>query len=153
MSEAVRHPRVGIGVFVFRDGKFLIGRRKGSHASETWSIPGGHLEFNETPEETAVREVKEETNCDITNIRFGALTNDRFYDEEKHYISIWLISDWQAGENKVMEPDKCLEQRWVDFETLPEPLSLWWDNLRMGEFYDKVKSELKQSKKGAEYEV
>jgi 8-oxo-dGTP diphosphatase len=38
--------RVGIGVFVFKDGKFLIQRRKGSHGTGTWSIPGGHLEFN-----------------------------------------------------------------------------------------------------------
>lgn len=145
MSELIKNPRVGIGVFVFRDGKFLIAKRKGSHAADTWSIPGGHLEFNETPEETAIREVKEETDCDITNIRFGAVTNDRFYDEEKHYVSIWMISDWKAGKNKIMEPDKCIEQRWVDFETLPEPLSIWWDNLRTSEFYENVKQELNRS--------
>ncbi len=147
MSEAVRHPRVGIGVFIFRDGKFLVGRRRGSHASDTWALPGGHLEFHETPEETAVREVKEETNCEVTNVRFGALTNDRFYDDEKHYVTIWMIGDWKSGEGEILEPDKYIEQRWVDFDSLPEPLSLWWDNLRSSEFYEKVKLELEKSKK------
>lgn len=47
--------RVGIGVFVCKNGKFLMGRRKGSHGDGDWSIPGGHLEFGETFEQTAAR--------------------------------------------------------------------------------------------------
>lgn len=34
-------PKVGIGVFVFRDGKFVMGQRRGSHGEGSWSIPGG----------------------------------------------------------------------------------------------------------------
>lgn len=34
-----------------------------------WSIPGGKLDFGETPLEAVIREVKEETNLDIENIR------------------------------------------------------------------------------------
>lgn len=36
--------RVGIGVFVFKDGKFLMAQRKNAHGDGTWSVPGGHLE-------------------------------------------------------------------------------------------------------------
>jgi 8-oxo-dGTP diphosphatase len=57
--------RVGIGVFVWKDGKFLMGKRLGSHGSGTWSIPGGHLEFDETWQQCAVREVLEETGLKI----------------------------------------------------------------------------------------
>ena len=69
--------RVGVGVFIFKDGKFLMQQRQGAHGAGSWSVPGGHLEFNETFEETATREVLEETDLTITNIRFGAVTNDR----------------------------------------------------------------------------
>jgi 8-oxo-dGTP pyrophosphatase MutT (NUDIX family) len=31
----------------------------------TWLYPGGHIEENETPEQTVIREVKEETGLDI----------------------------------------------------------------------------------------
>jgi 8-oxo-dGTP diphosphatase len=52
-------PKVGIGVFIFKDGKFLMGCRKGTHGAGTWSVPGGHLEFGESFEECAEREALE----------------------------------------------------------------------------------------------
>ena len=53
-------PKVGFGVFVMKEGKFLIGKRKNAHGEGSWSLPGGHLEFKESWEECAVREVLEE---------------------------------------------------------------------------------------------
>jgi len=150
MSEMLQRPQVGVGVFVFRDGKFLVGRRLGAHGEGSWTVPGGHLEFNEAPEDTAVREVKEETNCGIDNVRFAAVTNDRFFDEDKHYITLWMMSDWKAGEGEIMEPDKYIDQRWIDFSSLPEPLFLPWKQLQVSEFYGKLQSELVKSAKGIE---
>jgi 8-oxo-dGTP diphosphatase len=131
--------RVGIGVFVFKDGKFLIQRRKGSHGTGTWSIPGGHLEFNESFEQTAEREVYEETGVKIKNIRFGAVTNDIMTAEGKHYVSVWLMSDYASGEARIIEPDKCDGLEWRTFDTLPEPLAPWWPQLFASEFLEKIK--------------
>ena len=58
-------PRVGIGIFVFKNHKFIMGCRKGAHGEGTWSVPGGHLEFGETIEEGSAREVLEETGLKI----------------------------------------------------------------------------------------
>jgi 8-oxo-dGTP diphosphatase len=133
--------RVGIGVFVFKDGKFLIQRRKGSHGTGTWSIPGGHLEFNESFEETAQREVYEETGIKIKNIRFGAVTNDILANENKHYVSVWLVSDYESGKERIMEPAKCDGLEWCTLDTLPEPLAPWWNQLFASEFFEKIKQE------------
>ena len=38
-------PKVGVGVIIIKDGKFLMGWRKKSHGSGTWCPPGGHLEY------------------------------------------------------------------------------------------------------------
>lgn len=137
--------RVGIGVFVFKDGKFLMGQRRGAHGAGHWSIPGGHLEFGETFEETATREVLEETGVNITNVRFGAVTNDHFKEEDKHYVTVWMLSDWKSGKERITEPDKFVEMRWRDFDTLPEPLFLPWKQLLYSQFIDAMKHELKLS--------
>ncbi len=123
--------RVGVGVFVWKDGKFLIGQRQGSHGADTWSLPGGHLEFNETWEQCAAREVLEETGLTINNIQFLAVTNDIFTDEIKHYVTIWIKSDWKSGQPTITEPDKFIRLEWRSFDALPEPLFLPWRQLRL----------------------
>ena len=47
--------------FGYSDDKILIVKHNLGH----WDFPKGHVENNETEEETAIREVKEETNIDI----------------------------------------------------------------------------------------
>lgn len=132
--------RVGVGVFVFKDGKFAMLQRKGSHGEGTWSIPGGHLEFGESFEQTAIREVQEETGLSIENVRFGAVTNDHFESENKHYVTIWVLSDWKAGELQMMEPDKSTAAAWHAFDDLPSPLFLPWNQLLKSEFMESIKN-------------
>lgn len=140
MAQESLNPRVGVGVFIFKDGKFLMGQRRGAHGAGSWSVPGGHLEFNESPEETAIREVREETGLEITNVTFAAVTNDVFADEGKHYVTLWMKSDWASGEPTITEPDKFVKQAWVDFDHLPEPLFLPWRQLLDSEFIEPLKS-------------
>ena len=137
--------RVGVGVFIFKDGKFLMQQRQGAHGAGSWSVPGGHLEFNETFEETAAREVLEETDLTITNIRFGAVTNDRFTEEGKHYVTVWMLSDWESGQEYITEPDKCIAQAWHTFDDLPAPLFLPWEQLLASEFIDTIKDTLQKN--------
>jgi 8-oxo-dGTP diphosphatase len=132
-------PKVGVACFIFKDGKFLIGFRKGSHGEDSWSIPGGHLEFGESFEQTAYREVLEETGLKVQNIRFGALTNDIFKNDNKHYVSIWMISDYAGGKEKITEPDRYVSMRWVSFDDLPSPLFLPWVQLLESEFIVNLK--------------
>lgn len=44
-------------------------------AANTWSVIGGRREGNETPEQTVIRETKEETNISLTTIQFLQSTN------------------------------------------------------------------------------
>jgi 8-oxo-dGTP diphosphatase len=134
--------RVGIAVFVIKNGKFLMMKRHGSHGPYTWSVPGGHLEFGESFEDTIHREVKEETDLSVKNIRFGAVTNDHFVDEDKHYVTIWMLSDWDGGQERIMEPNKCLKQEWHTFDDLPSPLFLPWEQFLKSEFIENIKRQM-----------
>jgi 8-oxo-dGTP diphosphatase len=140
MTEVIKNPRVGIGVFIFRGNKFLMGKRLGSHGEGSWSVPGGHLEFGESFADTAQREVLEETGLRIRNIRFGAVTNDVFLREGKHYVTIWMLSDYESGEATIREPDKYVDQDWFDFDTLPVPLFLPWEQLLKSEFIERIRT-------------
>ncbi|PKY09048.1 nudix hydrolase 1 [Aspergillus campestris IBT 28561] len=111
--------RIGVGVFVFNSkGEFILGQRKGSHGAGHWALPGGHLEFNESFETCAEREVLEETGVKVKDIKFLTATNDVMKSEGKHYVTIFVgcrLEDENATLT-IMEPEKCEEWRWASWE-------------------------------------
>jgi 8-oxo-dGTP diphosphatase len=119
-----KRPEIGVGICVVKDGKVLLGKRKSSHGSGYWSFPGGHLEMYETWNKCAERETLEETNLKIRNQIFAGVTNDIFMEEKRHYVTIFIKAEYYSGELKNMEPDKCDEWRWFEWDKLPTPLFL-----------------------------
>ncbi len=121
-------PLVGVAVIIIKDNKVLLGKRKNTHGEGTWSLPGGHLEFNESIEECARREVLEETGIKIKNIRSGPYTNDIFLEEGKHYVTLYMICEYDRGELELKEPEKCEKWDWFSCDRLPEPKFLPLNN-------------------------
>ena len=126
----MERPKVGVGVFVLKNNKILVGKRINSHGNETWSLPGGHLELFETFEECAKREVLEESGLHIKSVEFLTATNDIFNKEKKHYITIFMLSKYAKGTLDVKEKDKCEKWIWCEWENIPEPLFLPLENLK-----------------------
>jgi 8-oxo-dGTP diphosphatase len=119
-------PRVGIGVLIFNvKNELLLGQRLNSHGANTWSPPGGHLEFGESFEACAIREAAEETRLQIKNPRVIGVTNDIFQADNKHYVSIFLRAAYPETQTIINnEPDKTTGWEWFDIEKLPENLFL-----------------------------
>jgi 8-oxo-dGTP diphosphatase len=135
---AEREPKVGVGVLIFKDGKILLGARKSSHGAGEFAGPGGHLEFGETFEECAMRETREETGIEITNLRVICLSNLLMW-EGKHYVDIGIVADWKSGEPQLCEPEKCDGWDWYDSEKLPptafKNVGLYLAALKSGHVY------------------
>jgi len=121
MEQEYLRPKVGIGVMVMREGKVLLGKRRGSHGAGEYAWPGGHMEYMESFEGCAKREVMEETGMEIQNVRFLRLMNLKDY-APKHYVDIGLVAEWKSGEPQPMEPDKIERWDWYDIDHLPSPL-------------------------------
>ncbi|MCK4857731.1 MAG: NUDIX hydrolase [candidate division Zixibacteria bacterium] len=59
------NPAPAAGVLVVNDGKLLMVKRSDEPRRGDWCIPAGFIEWDESPQECAVRELKEETGLDI----------------------------------------------------------------------------------------
>ena len=59
------NPKIVVGSVVSFDDKVLLCRRAIEPRKGFWTLPAGFLEEHETPEDGAVREAKEEAECDI----------------------------------------------------------------------------------------
>ena len=119
--EQENKPKVGIGIMIFKEGKVLLGKRKGSHGQGEYAFPGGHLEYMESFKDCVRREISEECGIKIKNIRFQFLANIIKY-APKHYVHIGLLADWESGEPKVLEPERSESWGWYEIENLPQPV-------------------------------
>ncbi|MDY6952880.1 MAG: NUDIX hydrolase [Thermodesulfobacteriota bacterium] len=124
-----RRPYVGIGVCVVKKGMVLLGKRRNAHGAGSWCFPGGHLEFGESIEQCARREVLEEAGLEIENLCHGPFTNDIFEKEGKHYVTLFVVADYAGGTLELKEPHKCERWQWFSWQDLPEPLFLPNQNL------------------------
>jgi len=113
-------PMIGVGVAVISDGKVLMGKRIASSGAGTWSFAGGHLEFNETFEECAKRELEEETALIAESLKVGPWISTIV--ENKHYISFLVKVLKFSGELSLKEPNKCECWKWFSLNELPTPL-------------------------------
>lgn len=113
--------RVGVGVIVVVDNidgdgdeqtaRIYVGVRKGSHGAGSLALPGGHLEMYESWEACAKREIMEEMglDLDLNRIEFAHVTNDVMSNEEKHYVTIFMMTRLPPGSPipTNTEPHKC----------------------------------------------
>jgi len=81
-------PVVTVGGLIFndRDEVLMVRTRKWSHM---WGIPGGKTKLNETSEAALIRELKEETDLDISDIEFvlvqDCIRSSEFY-RDAHFV-------------------------------------------------------------------
>lgn len=113
----------GLVVDAVRMTAAIIGRRD-RKGRMIWSFPKGHIEQGETPEQTAVREVFEETGLTATvDTHLGTIAfwfmmdGKRIHKTVEHYLLFW-----QEGE--LSDADREVDAvEWVSLTELPARLA------------------------------
>ncbi|KAF8791908.1 Nucleotide triphosphate diphosphatase NUDT15 like protein [Argiope bruennichi] len=127
-----RRPGVGIAVLVINNlypNCVILGKRKGNIGAGLYQLPGGHLEFGESWEDAAYREVLEETGLQIKNIKYFYAVNSIVKEQNYHYVTVFMkaeVDEQGISEPINMEPDKCEGWKWVKWDELPSEDSLFW---------------------------
>ncbi len=108
MTEEKKYPSLVAGAFILnKKGEIFLVRAP--HWSNKLVIPGGHVEYGEKIEDAVVREVKEETNLDITGIEFlkiEEILDPEFYTKKKHLVSITFLARVKEGSPEVILDEK-----------------------------------------------
>jgi ADP-ribose pyrophosphatase YjhB (NUDIX family) len=112
-----RH-RAGVTLVCFNHEDQLLLLRHVYHPSTPWDLPGGWLERGESPDECALRELKEETGLAADLGPVVRLTREK----TPSHIGITYMG---RVEGSVLEPvlsSEILEARWYAADALPRKL-------------------------------
>jgi 8-oxo-dGTP diphosphatase len=108
---------IGANVIVVRDNMLLLGLRK-NFGNNTWGLPGGHVEWQESCEKAAGRELLEETGILVSGLTFLSMVDQP--DHDAHYMQGTFLAENPAGDPVLLEPHECYEWSWFPLHDLPE---------------------------------
>jgi 8-oxo-dGTP pyrophosphatase MutT (NUDIX family) len=102
-----RNIAVTLECFIKKDGKYLMLHRNPDKRimPDVWMAPGGHLEFAEGLIAAARREVFEETNLKIKNIKVKVVGSAYLKDLDEEFFFHLLLADYDGGELKTSNKD------------------------------------------------
>ncbi|MEV8553714.1 bifunctional class I SAM-dependent methyltransferase/NUDIX hydrolase [Streptomyces glaucescens] len=118
LRPPVPHAAVGVGAVVFGERGLLLGR----HRRGTWELPGGSVEPGESFEETAVRELAEETGLRASRHDVSLLGTlvDRVGEVPRVTVGA-VVNAWRG--EPADQPDESVgEWTWFRLDELPQGL-------------------------------
>lgn len=97
LDPARRPERSTAAGCLVRDGRVLLERRPDDArvTPGVWDIPGGHVEPGETPEQTLVRELREELGIEVEQFRLGMVHDeDMTHVPARYRHFVYLVDRW-----------------------------------------------------------
>ncbi|MEK6977428.1 MAG: NUDIX hydrolase [Candidatus Hydrothermarchaeota archaeon] len=119
-----KRPLVTVDAVVEQQDRILLVRRGREPFRGAWALPGGFVEYGESTEEAAAREVMEEADVAIELEGLLGVYSDPHRDPRGHVISICYVA---RGRGEPMGGSDAAEARFFPLEAL-EDMSLAFDH-------------------------
>ena len=101
------------------DGNILLIKRGKDPYKDFWALPGGHVEFDETVEESVAREVKEETGLDVISLKlFGVYSNP-----ERHPKQTVAVAYLVKTKGEIIAGDDASDFKLFSKDEIPDILA------------------------------
>ncbi|TQR19463.1 NUDIX hydrolase [Psychrobacillus vulpis] len=114
--------RVDVAYVLLHDeqGKNVLMVKNTGEKSSYYTLPGGAVEYGETLEEAAIREVKEETGLDVQINGLFTVCEAFFGDIGHHAIFFTFYGKIISGEINISLPDEIEEISWMESQKAEE---------------------------------
>lgn len=107
--------------------KILMVKNKGN---ASWSLPGGAVEKEETLDQAAIREAKEETGLDVKVQGIIAINECIFEKKQEHAIFFTFRAEVIGGSLELVRPHEISEIAWMDVDKAGELIPYFKDGIR-----------------------
>lgn len=107
--------KVIVGGIIEKEGKYLLVQEAKKKCYEKWNFPAGHLDFNESLEQGAIREIKEETGCDVKLDGVCYVANRILEDD----LFVMIVFNAKLiNENIKFDKEEILDVKWFDYDEI-----------------------------------
>jgi len=113
-----KNPAPTADVVAIQEGQVLMILRR--NPPEGWALPGGFIEYGETAEHAAERELREETGLSSTSLRLVGVYSDPERDKRYHTLTVVFAAEVSG---QLEAGDDALEARWFPLDDLPEQIA------------------------------
>ena len=105
--------KVIVGGVILKDGNILLVQEKKGKSYLKWNLPAGHLNPNESIIQGAIREIKEETGCDVELTGIATIANRLL--EDNIFIEI-IFTTKLLNESIKINSDEIMDVKWWNIE-------------------------------------
>jgi 8-oxo-dGTP diphosphatase len=124
------HPWIGIDAIILSEDKseILLIKRGSKAYNGYWGFISGKVEWGEEIKETVIREVKEETNLDIIDVKFIG----RYYDKKGRHPTKTMIClpHFCTVKGELKAGDDAVDAKWFSLEEIRN-MDLAFDHKQM----------------------
>ena len=119
--------KVIVGGIIEKNGKYLLVQEAQEKCYKKWNFPAGHLDFNESLEQGAIREIKEETGCDVEINGICYIANKILEDD---FFVMIVFNAKLIKESIKFDKEEILDVKWFEYDEIVNKM----DNMLRGSY-------------------
>jgi ADP-ribose pyrophosphatase YjhB (NUDIX family) len=118
--ELFLNPKVGVALLIEKDGALLLARRAENPFKGWWTLPAGYVEYEETCEQAAIREAREELS---TPVRLRGIHGVYSYGDDPRSRMVLIVYRAECSLNALKAGDDVSECKFFAASELPENIA------------------------------